>query len=311
MANLTKGQKVRLGAFVGAGLTVLIGATLLLAGRALTEKRDNYTVLFSNKSASFSGLSVGSDVSYSGIKIGRVETLGIQDKDVSVIRVTISVTSGTAIAIDSKASLGSQGITGMKFIDISRGSTKVALRKPNDTIPAGDSMLDSLAERAGSIGEKLDDLMTHMQAMTGEPAQKQLQQILDQTAGILTDNRPNIAAIIENARKSTEQLALLTARGALVMDHADNLLTDLGGTTKELRKSLSLRSEVETTLGKADKVLDGLSLVVVRSQGDIDVTLRHLRDAAADLRDFSQAVKDNPTLLMFSADHASDRRIGK
>lgn len=311
MANLTKGQKVRLGVFVGAGLTILVGATLLLAGRALTEKRDLYRILFSNKSASFSGLSVGSDVSYSGIKIGRVETLGILDKDVSVIKVTISVTSGTAIAVDSKASLGSQGITGMKFIDISRGSTKVALRKPDDTIPAGDSMLDSLAERAGSIGEKLDDLLVHMQAMTGEPAQKQLQQILDQTAGILTDNRPNIAAIIENARKSTEQLALLTARGALVMDHADNLLTDLGGTTKELRKSLSLRSEVEATLGKADKVLDGLGLVVVRSQGDIDVTLRHLRDAAADLRDFSQAVKDNPTLLMFSADHASDRRIGK
>ena len=53
MANLTKGQKVRLGVFVCAGLSVLIGATLLLAGRALTEKRDSYRVLFPNKSAFF------------------------------------------------------------------------------------------------------------------------------------------------------------------------------------------------------------------------------------------------------------------
>ena len=50
---------------------------------------------------------------------------------------------------------------------------------------------------------------------------------------------------------------------------------------------------------------------IARSQADIDVTLRHLRDASADLGDFAQAVKENPTLLMFSGDKQSDRRIGK
>lgn len=311
MANLTKGQKVRLGVFIGAGLTILIGATLLLAGRALTEKRDEYRIRFSSKAASFSGLSVGSDVTYSGIKIGRVETLTVAPDDVSVIAVGISVTHGTPIARDSKASLGSQGITGMKYVDISRGSPHVPLRKPGEFIPPGDSFLDSLSERAASIGEKLDDLLVHMQAMTGAKAQASVQQILDQTAGILNDNRENIEAIVANARKTSEELAALAHSGAAVMAHADEVVVELKATAEDIHKSVGPRGDVASALSKVERLTDSLNLLVTRSQSDIDVTLRHLRDASADLSDFSQAVKENPTLLMFSSDKQSDRRIGK
>lgn len=311
MANLTRGQKVRLGVFVGTGLAVLIGATLLLAGRALTEKRDAYRIRFASKAASFSGLSVGSDVTYSGIKIGRVETLAVAVDDVSVIAVGISVTQGTPVATDSKASLGSQGITGMKYIDISRGSAHIRLRRPGELIPAGDSLIDALTDRAASIGEKLDNLLINMQAMTGGKAQQSVQQILDQTAGIVTDNRANIAAIIANARKTSEELAVIAHSGSLVMEHTDRLVADLSAVTAEMRRTMAPHGEVASTMAKVEKLVDGLNMVLLRSQGDIDVTLRHLRDAAADLADFSQTVKDNPTLLMFSGDRSSDRRIGK
>lgn len=311
MANLTKGQKVRLGVFVTAGLAVLVGATFLLAGRALTEKRDTYGIRFSSKAASFSGLSVGSDVTYSGIKIGRVESLGVAPDDVSTIAVTISVTHGTPIATDSKASLGSQGITGMKYVDISRGSPRLPLRKPGDLIPPGDSLLDSLTARAESIGAKLDDLLTHLQEMTGAKAQASVTQILEQSAGLLTDNRENIAAIINNARQTTEELAALAHSGTLVMQHADELVLNVTATADELHRSLGPHSDVFAAVSKVEKLAETLNLLVTRSQNDIDVMLRHLRDASADLSDFSQAIKENPTLLMFSADHQSDSKIGK
>ena len=311
MANLTQGQKVRLGIFVSTGVAIVIGATLLLAGRALTEKRDTYHIRFSSKAASFSGLSVGSDVSYSGLKIGRVEALEVAPDDVSVIAVTVSVTHGTPIATDSKASLGSQGITGMKYIDISRGSAKVPLRKPGDLIPPGDSLLDSLSAKAEGIAEKLDDLLVHMQAMTGAKTQASVQQILDDTSGILSDNRANIAAIIANARETSEELAAIAHGGAQVVAHADELVLSLRDTAADLRKQVGPKSDVVAAIAKVERLIDSLNLVLTRSQGDIDVTLRHLRDASADFSDFAQAVKENPTLLMFSADKQSDRRIGK
>ena len=311
MANLSRGQKVRLGIFVGAGVAVLVTATLLLAGRALTEQRDRYAIRFSSKTTSFSGLSVGSDVTYSGLKIGRVESLAVASDDVATIAVGISVARGTPIARDSRASLGSQGITGMKFVDISRGSGNAGVRRPGELIPPGDSFLDSLSERAASIGEKLDDLLVHMQAMTGQKAQASVQQILDQSAGILTDNRANIAAIIENARKTSEELAILAHSGAALMAHADALVSDLSAVTAELKLSAGPRGEVASTLARISKLVESLTLLITRSQTDVDLTFRHLRDASADLSDFSQAIKENPTLLMFSGSGASDRRIGK
>lgn len=311
MSDLTRGQKIRLGLFFGAGLAILAAAALLIAGRALTERRDLYTIRFSNKAASFSGLSVGSDVTYSGIKIGRVERLAVASDDVSVIAVGISVTAGTPIATDSKASLGSQGITGMKFIDISRGSPKVPLRKPGDEIPAGDSLLDSLSERALSMGDKLDTLLSNLQGMTGPDARGSVTQILRETAALLTDNRSNITAILDNVRIASEELAHMTRSGNQLLLRADRLLVDLSGATAELRRSVAPGSEANLAIAKVAKLVDAVHLLVMRSQGDIDVTLRHLRDASADVADFSQAIKENPTLLMFSGDRSSDARIGK
>jgi phospholipid/cholesterol/gamma-HCH transport system substrate-binding protein len=311
MANLTKGQKVRLGLFVGTAALVLAGATLLLAGRALTEERDTYRVRFSSKAASFSGLSVGSDVTYSGIKIGRVESLAVASDDVSVIAVGISVTHGTPIAEDSLASLGSQGITGMKYIDVSRGSAHVRVRKPGELIPPGESMMDGLTARASSIGEKLDTLLVHLQDMTGAQAQHSVQQILEETAGLVKDNRADITAIIGNARKTSDEMTVLAHSLNAVVQHADQLVVEASGVTGELRRTIGPKGEAVQTLAKVEKLVDSLNMVVLRSQSDIDVTLRHLRDAAADMADFSQAVKENPTLLMFSSDRSSDGRIGK
>lgn len=311
MSDLTRGQKIRLGVFFGTGVAILAAATVIIAGRAWTEKRDEYRIRFSSKAASFSGLSVGSDVTYSGIKIGRVERLAVASDDVSVIAVGISVSGGTPIAVDSTASLGSQGITGMKFIDISRGSPKVRLRKPGDEIPAGDSLLDSLSERAASIGQKLDELLSNLQGMTGPGARGSVEKILSESAALLADNRGNITAILGNARIASEELALMARSGNQLLVRADRLLVDLGGATAEMRRAVAPGSEVDKTVVKVARLVDALHLVVMRSQGDLDVTLRHLRNASADVADFSQAIKENPTLLMFSGDRSSDARIGK
>ncbi len=77
MAQISQAQKVRLGIFLLTGLAILVTATLLLAGRTLIEERDYYSIRFSNKGLSFSGLEIGSAVEYSGIRVGRVEGIGI------------------------------------------------------------------------------------------------------------------------------------------------------------------------------------------------------------------------------------------
>ncbi len=77
---VTRAQKVRLGAFLAIGITAVVGGLVVLAGAKLGEKRDAYTVRYDQAEVSLSGLEVGSPVRYSGIKVGRVDAIGIDPK---------------------------------------------------------------------------------------------------------------------------------------------------------------------------------------------------------------------------------------
>ena len=56
MTQVTRAQKVRLGIFIAAGLTVFVGGVVVLAGLKLIEGRDEYVVRFRDSDVSLNGL---------------------------------------------------------------------------------------------------------------------------------------------------------------------------------------------------------------------------------------------------------------
>ena len=297
MSTVTRSQKIRLGIFVATGLFLLLASFVILAGRAMIEKRDTYTIRFTNRNISFSGLDVGSDVTYSGIKIGRVEKIRIAPDDVSVIEVIISVPAGTPIAKDSKASIASLGITGLKYVELSRGTKEAGVLEPGGIIPAGETLIDELSAKATTIADKLDDLLENIQAMTGQNTQRSFGRILDNAAGLLEDNRQNIADIVDNARVVTGNVAEASNKVVTVLDRADALLDDLSDMTRTLQGAVGPGGELQQTLVRVGKLVDRINLLVLRSEQDLDITLSNLREASANLSEFSQEFRENPTIL--------------
>ncbi len=298
MSTVTRSQKVRLGIFVGTGLFLLLAAFVILAGRTMLEKRDTYTIRFSNRNISFSGLDIGSDVTYSGIKIGRVEKVRIAPEDVSVIEVIISVGAGTPIAADSKASIASLGITGLKYVELSRGSSEAGLLKPGDIIPAGETLIDELSAKASTIADKLDALLENVKSMTGENTQTSFNRILDNSAGLLEDNRRNIAGIIENAVTVTENVARASEKTVEVLDRADRLMVELSAVSDTLKTTIGPDGELQQTLERVRVLIDRVNMLVLRSEQDLDITLSNLREASANISDFSLEFRENPTILL-------------
>lgn len=292
MATMSRGMKVRLGIFVGTGIALLLGAFVLLAGRAMIEKRDEYRIRYSEKGTSFSGLEVGSDVKYSGIKIGRVERLAVAKDNVSVIEVTISIDSGTPIAEDSTASLESQGITGMKFIDISRGSEQARVRQPGEIIPAGQSLFDELTERATSVAAKLEEILVNLKSMTDPATQASFHQILESAAGLLTDNRATVAATLTDARS--------------VVNRADALMADLTKAGGQVQAVMAPNGGVTVAITQTAELIERLNMLILRTEGDLGVTMTNLRETSANLSDFSASIKDNPSILINSKTPTDD-----
>ena len=335
---VTRAQKVRLGVFVAVSCAVLFGGLLLLAGMKLGETRDLYPVCFSDANASLNGLEVGSPVKYSGIRVGRVDSIKVDPQDVSVLVVGLSLEGGTPVAEDSLASAGSMGITGLKYIELSRGSRAARIRTPGETIPAGESMMDALTDRAGVISAKLEVLVDNLNQLTTPEMRGKVAAVLDNTNQLLrtadetvAENRGNLQQLSEKIARASVQVEELTRelkgtsqRVNAMLDSASpqvaTVLTEAALLVGELRHS---REQLDATLvtaraamgeegmGKtlqsADRLMDRGYRVLVQSQEEIEVAVERLRETSENLSTFSQRIKDDPSLLLLGGDERGMR----
>jgi len=328
---VTRAQKVRLGVFVIGGLVVMLGGLVILAGASLGEVRDEYTVRYSEGTVSLSGLDVGSPVKYSGIRVGRVDRIGIAPDDLSVIEVALSMQEGTPIAMDSKANLGSMGITGLKYIELSRGTKAAGLRTPGSDIPPGTAGLDELANQAGEIAEKVSVTIDRVNALVAPEMKDRVASVLDRTDKLLetveatvSENRVTLkrlgerteAAVAEAERLLVELNGVASStRG--VIDRAApgiertlratrKLLVDLGGTRENLDDALGsvdmVMQSANDALLAVMPLLDRGNLLVQQSQENVVEALSYLRETAENLTDFSRRVREDPSLLLLGGE---------
>lgn len=322
---VTHAQKLRLGLFVSAAIAIFVVAMILLAGMKFIEKRDYYEIRFSDAETSLSGLDIGSAVKYSGIKIGRIEAVHVDPQDVGVIVVQISLDDGTPVAEDSVANLGSMGITGLKFVELTRGSKSARIRAPGEEIPAGKSLLDNLAGQADVIVDKVNDVLSQIRTITGPEMQQRVDSIaqstdaiLKEVHGILTENRENLNKLLGNVTRmsdeltevlhelngSTKRINRILDSAQRLVDNADKGVAQLAPTLEAARKFLN---EANVALGQngALQTLDTLNValtritnLIVQSRDNLLETIRSAREVAENLAIFSEKIKDDPSLLI-------------
>lgn len=322
----TRAQKVRLGVFVALGLLVMVGGLVALAGARLGEERDAYVIRYEEGAVSLSGLEVGSPVKYSGIRVGRVDSIRIAPDDMSVVEVGISLTKDTPVAKDTKASLGSMGITGLKYIELTRGTRESGLREPGDAIPPGSSGLDDLANQAGEIADKVTVTLDRVNALVAPEMRDRVASILDRTdrlletlEGTVAENRIALKGLVAEAERLTAEVADiaettngLVARAAPGIDRSlrsvTRLMTHLDGTRENLDATLAsadaMMQSANDALVGALPLIDESGLVVRQSRENLVEALSYLRETAENLSDFSRRVREDPSLLLLGDEEA-------
>lgn len=86
-----------------------------------------------------SGVKTGADVQISGVTVGKVRQLNLNEQRQAVVG--MQVRNGIEIPVDSIASVKSQGIIGDKYIQITLGGDETAY-KPGETIVDTESSVD-------------------------------------------------------------------------------------------------------------------------------------------------------------------------
>ena len=129
-------------------------AFIILLNLVLTEKNrvgkdvNNYFATF-NK---IDGVSVGTDVVISGIKVGEVKEIFIKD---NYPQISINVNKNIEISDDSSVSIQTDGLFGKKFLLIEIGGNNVYLKNGEKFSFSEDSIvIEELLGKIILIGEK-------------------------------------------------------------------------------------------------------------------------------------------------------------
>lgn len=110
---------VAVGAFVLAVLGGILVATLWLAR---VQFETQYQYFETHVAGPVSGLGTGALVRLNGIEVGRVARIGLDPKDPRLVTLLLQVRDTIEIHANSVASIETQGLTGVSYVEISGGT---------------------------------------------------------------------------------------------------------------------------------------------------------------------------------------------
>jgi paraquat-inducible protein B len=201
-----------------------------------------------------------------------------------------------------RAQLATQGITGVKFIDI---DFFVAAPGPSPALPfepaakylrTRPSLLKGLADQLEAVGDRLPAFVDHADRVIAE-VERVLGDVHDErvVARIGTAADAATAALVDLRRASRELgNAKLGDRAALALDHVRDTLSHLD----ELAAQLDGARGLVTSARRATDAFGDLGGAALGSSEELQHTLRELADAARAFRELVEAVDREPDMLV-------------
>lgn len=317
-------KQAAVGSFVLIGGAIGIVAILLFGKFHFFNPPKHDVIVFEG---SVRGLTVGSAVTFRGVRVGAVDHIGVQfdpKTQTTVIPVTVELYSttvrikGGGPQLLSTADLVKIGLRAeLKTQSFVTGSTEIDL----DFYPGSTAVM-----HAGVL--ELPEIPIHASAfhqITDELSQLPIRELVDNTQAILQSMKgitaqldsglpPLIASFTLTSQRANRTLDIgartledLQSRLAVTLDNVNHLastgdqqLTQRGADLQRL-----LVSSNDTVLRARAVLIDVETLTSDRaaSRENIESTLRDLAAASASLRGFANDIERNPQLLLTGRQH--------
>ncbi len=251
----TKANTALIGAFTLVVLALGFVFVYWLARGADQGATTPLTVVFQDP---VTGLSVGSQVVFNGIKVGEVKTLELDPDRPNVVRAGLSVQPARSIKADTQVTLGFQGLTGVGYVEMAGGSPQLPPiweAQENPTIIATRSSMQDLLAGARTILARADEVLQTLERTVSENSDDISLAVLDvrKFTSALAENSDDVAAFIANVSAASKGIADAAARLDGIIDRSEALLEALD--PEDARVALSsLRTSSESLAEQASRI---------------------------------------------------------
>lgn len=322
-----KRNALLIGAFVIAALVMAVIGALWLSGNNLFKKQQEAMIFYKGNA---SGLYVGAPVTFRGVAIGQVESIGIEvDRETLKalmpvrIRLQPSALRFNGAKDDTSFDLPALVQRGLRARLVAQsfvtGQKSIELDFVPDT-PAtlvGDSSrpeIPALPERFGALIDQVADLPLRETVQEVRDTVKELrdalvsvQHTLDGSRKVLTDVSGQIAqagaASRDTLKAASDAIRQVQINSAVTLDSVSKL------TDATRQTVLAAQPDLQRTLAGTREAAESARVAMTRVaemtapdaslRGDLDAAMRDLSQAARGLRDWSELLEEKPNAVIF------------
>ncbi|MBB3213395.1 phospholipid/cholesterol/gamma-HCH transport system substrate-binding protein [Herbaspirillum sp. Sphag1AN] len=300
----SRAHHVLIGVFTVAVVVAALLFSLWLSGLGGDRSVNFYTVIFNQ---AVNGLSRGSTVQYSGIKVGDVVQLTLDPNDTRRVLARIRVVGHIPIRQDTGAKLIPAGITGTSVIQLTNGAPEspllVSKNDDDPVIVAVPSTLTAALSNGEDIMNNLNTILSNAQQFMSPDNARNLALSLEhlaQLSGALAQQRDHFGELVRQMKNVSYQTNLvmlqtnhlLSGPGTEAMHNLQQATTSLAVSSKQIE---TLISENQGTLKNG-----------VQSIAEIGPMLVELRGTLASVRSIARSMENNPRRFLLGRDNLQE-----
>ena len=280
-----------------AGVFVTVVAVLLaVLATWLTRDKTQRDLYEMSTSETISGLQPQAVVRFRGVPVGKVEQIGFDAKVKGNVLIGISIDRGAPVTKSTFATVASQGVTGLGFIQLDDDGSSAERLTPNDDdpprIPLKPGGLDKLLKQSDAIFNQAEQATARLNQLLSDENQQAVTTAVTQ----LAEAAGSIKRVAQALEPTVAGLPALARDTSATMKSLKTAADDVGNTARKLNEKggpLDKLSEGGTALAAG---IETFSAATLPKLGEVaDETARTMRQ----LRRTVNAVDDNPQALIF------------
>ena len=307
---------IRAGLFVIIALAILVVGSLWVAGfHPGGTERATYEILMKSSG----GVRQGDPVRVAGMEVGRVQDIDLRPGAEWPVLFRVGLDASILVTEAASARLTTDGLLGSPYLEIDTGPSGEPALPPDtpivglETVSTADAMsgFGELSDRAGAALDEVTVLLQSLSTRTGPLLERFELLMSDQNLASISES---LAAMRDTMQEAGPRLTSLMTRlddlsAELEIGVAGipDLTSDLQGLVGDLRTALGPDGDRLSSL--LDSAGDSVSSMEM-NQGELEAMVRDLRLATANLKAFTESIKERPSALVRNS-QGPDRKPGE
>jgi len=283
-------------ALIAGAFVVVAAALLALLGIWLTRDNTQRDLYEMSTSEIISGLQPQAVVRFRGVPVGKVERIGFDQKIKGNVLIRVSIDRAAPMTKSTYATVASQGVTGLGFIQLDDNGESKQRLVPNDDdpprLPLKPGTLEKLLKQSDAIFSQAEQAATRLNQLLS----KQNEVAINTAVTQLAEAAGSINRVAKGLEPAVATLPALSRDAGAALRSARRVTDELGATAQRLNAKG----------GPLDKLQDGGEALAAGVQTFSTATLPKLGEVADEtartmrqLRRTVSAVDDNPQALIF------------